>query len=121
MADVIPFVAMANLPNRLYELRRAAGLSQQELADRAGCSKMHVSGIERGKREFSLSMMRRFAEVLEVSVAELLARADNPMLLAPDERQFLDTYRAADPDKQAELQRVADAIVPFRHAARDAA
>ena len=121
MPTVIPFVAMADLPNRLYELRRAAGFSQQELAERAGCSKMHVSGIERGKREFSLTMMRRLAEVLEVSVAELLSRADNPLLLEADERQFLETYRFADPEKQAELQRVADAIVPFRHAERDAA
>lgn len=112
---------MADLPNRLFELRRAAGLSQQELADRAGCSKMHVSGIERGKREFSLTMMRRFADVLQVSVAELLSRSDNPMLLEADERTFLDTYRYADPEKQAELQRVADAIVPFRHARQDAA
>lgn len=121
MADVLPFVAMADLPNRLFELRRSAGLSQQELADRVGCSKMHVSGIERGMREFSLSMMRRFADVLGVSVAELLCRADNPMLLAPQELNFLDTYRRAEPEKQAELQRVADAIVPFIHAPRDAA
>lgn len=121
MTLVIPFVAMADLPNRLYELRRAAGLSQQELADQAGCSKMHVSGIERGKREFSLTMMRRFADVLAVSVAELLSRTDNPLLLEANERQFLDTYRFADPEKQAELQRVADAIVPFRHLRQDAA
>lgn len=112
---------MANLPNRLYELRRARGWSQQELADHVGCSKMHVSGLERGKRDFSLAMMRRFADVFGVSPAALLSRADNPMLLAPDEEHLLDTYRQADPDKQKDLLRVADALVPFQHAPRNAA
>lgn len=112
---------MANLPNRLYELRRARGWSQQELADRVGCSKMHVSGLERGKRDFSLSMMRRFAQVLNVAPADLLSRSDNPMLLAPDEERLLTTYRQAEPDKQESLQRVAEALVSFRHAPKDAA
>lgn len=112
---------MVDLPNRLYELRRIKGWSQQELADRVGCSKMHVSGLERGKRDFSLAMMRRFADVLGVTPAALLSRTDNPMLLAPDEERLLDTYRQAEPDKQQDLQRVADALVPFRHSPRDAA
>lgn len=112
---------MADMPNRLYELRRERGWSQQELADRAGVSKMHVSGLERGKRELSLSMMRRLAEALSVSPAALLSRQDNPMILDEAEEHLLDTYRMADPDKQRDLQRVADALVPFRHASRDAA
>lgn len=112
---------MADLPNRVYELRRLRGWSQQDLADRAGCSKMHVSGIERGKRDFSLALMRRFAAALGVSVAELLGRDDNPYMLEADEQRLLDTYRSADPDKQADLQRVADALVPFRSAGRAAA
>lgn len=112
---------MADLPNRLFELRRLRGLSQQDLADRAGCSKMHVSGMERGKRELSLTMMRRLAQALDVSVAELLAREDNPLLLAPDERRLVDTYRRADPDKRDDIQRVADTLAEFRHFPRDAA
>lgn len=114
-------MAMADMPNRLYELRRARGLSQQELASKAGCSKMHISGVERGEREFSLSLMRRLAEVLNVSPADLLSSTDNPERLAPDERRLIDTYRQADEAKQQDLQRVADALVPFRHAPRDAA
>lgn len=121
MAKVIPFVAMADLPNRLYELRRARRWSQQELADRAGISKMHVSGLERGKRDLSLSMMRRLGEALGVAPADLLSRNDNPELLADDERQLVETYRSVDQGTRDQIQRVADALSPFRHFPRDAA
>ena len=104
---------MDEFPNRLAELRRAAGWSQQELADRAGCSKMHVSGIERGKREFSLTWMRRFAEVFGVSTADLLSAEDNPY--RPDDRgvQLLKRYAAADDATRDQLARVADAITRY--------
>ena len=114
-------MAMADMPNRLYELRRARGWSQQELADRAGCSKMHVSGLERGKRDFSLDMMRRIAAAFGVSSAELLSREDNPALLSDDERRLIETYRQADPEARESIQRVTEALVPFRHEPRDAA
>jgi len=112
---------MANMPNRIYELRRERGWSQQELADRAACSKMHISGVERGKRDLSLSLMRRLAEIFGVPTAALMSRADNPMILAQDEQHLLDTYRQADADKREDLQRVADALIGFRHFPRDAA
>jgi transcriptional regulator with XRE-family HTH domain len=118
MGTVINFVAMADMPNRLYELRRARGLSQQKLADLAGCSKMHVSGVERGTREFSLSLMRRIAEVFGVSPAELLSRQDNPGLLAVEEQLLVDTYRSADKGDQAKILKVAEALAP-RHANDD--
>lgn len=105
---------MADLPNRVYELRRLRKWSQQELADRAGCSKMHVSGIERGTREFSLQMMRRFATALGVPVADLLSRDDNPQILDDDERRLVETYRRADPIKRDDIQRVAEALSPYR-------
>lgn len=112
---------MADFPNRLYELRKARKWSQQELADRAGCSKMHVSGIERGKREFSLQMMRRFADVFGVSPADLLSQEDNPDRLSSEERELIEHYRSAKPEGQVSIQRVADAMVPFKEAPRDAA
>ena len=112
---------MADMPNRLYELRRQRGWSQQELADRAGCSKMHISGVERGKRDFSLALMRKIATVFGVSTAELLSRDDNPAVLADDERRLVETYRSATPEAQANIQRVTEALVPFLHQSRDAA
>ena len=114
MGAVLHFVAMADFPNRLYELRRARGLSQQKLADLAGCSKMHVSGVERGTREFSLSLMRRIAEVFGVAPGDLLSEADNPHRLAdPDEIQLIETYRHAQADDKPKILRVAETIAPY--------
>jgi transcriptional regulator with XRE-family HTH domain len=121
MADLLHFMAMGDFPNRVNQLRRERGLTQQQLADAVGCSKMQVSGIERGKREFSYSMMQRFAAALGVSVADLLGQKDNPYLLAPDERDMITRMRYASPDEREQLQRVAEAMLPFRDQRQDAA
>lgn len=114
MGTVVPFVAMADMPNRLYELRRERGLSQQKLADLAGCSKMHISGVERGTREFSLTLMRRIAEVFGVAPGDLLSEADNPHRLAdPDEIQLVETYRHAPDDDKRKILTVAETIAPY--------
>lgn len=112
---------MEDMPNRILELRRAAGLSQEELAFRIGVSKMQISGMERGKRELSLSMMRKLADALDCSPADILSAEDNPMRLAQDERQLLARYRSADVDQQRNIERVTEALVPFGHRDRDAA
>lgn len=114
-AVVLTFVPMSEYPNRIYELRRAKGLSQQELAELVGCSKMHISGMERGKRELSLEWMRRLAQALDVLPADILADADNPDRLNEQEHRFLQTFRAADPQTQANMQRVTEALMPFKH------
>ena len=121
MADLLHFMAMGDFPNRVNELRRLRGLTQQQLADAVGCSKMQVSGIERGKREFSYSMMQRFAAALEVSVADLLGVQDNPYLLSNDERDIVERMRYASPDEREQLQRVAEAMLPFRVEKQNAA
>lgn len=112
---------MADFPNRLYELRTARKWSQQQLADRVGCSKMHISGMERGKRELSLPMMRRLADVFQVAPADLLSPVDNPDRLSDDEFDLLEIYRAADPAKRADILRVTEALVPFKHKELDVA
>lgn len=121
VSNVLTFVAMADMPNRLFELRRSKGWSQQQLATLVGCSKMHISGLERGTREFSLSMMRRIADRLDVEPAELLSREDNSQQLTEDERRLLETYRRAEPEKREDIQRVAAALAPTVENTRTAA
>ena len=54
--------------------RIAAGISQEELAHRAGIDRTYVSGIERGKRNPTITVVARFAEALGTTTADLLAR-----------------------------------------------
>lgn len=109
------------MPNRILELRRGAGLSQEELAFRIGVSKMQISGMERGKRELTLTMMRKLADALGVDTVDLLGRSDNPMSLDDGARRLLSRYNEAAPDQRENLERVAEALVPVAHRSRDAA
>ena len=62
----------AQFGQRLRELRRSAGLSQEELADRAGLDRTYVSSCERGHRNVSLITVCSFAAALSVAPATLL-------------------------------------------------
>ena len=58
---------------RIRELRQAAGISQTELAERAGLHHTYVGGVERGERNVCLLNIARIARALKVRPAELLA------------------------------------------------
>ena len=53
-------------------LRAAAGLSQEELAARAGLHRTYISSIERGKRNVSLENIFALASALGCDPRELL-------------------------------------------------
>ena len=55
------------------QARLAAGLSQQELADKMGVSVMTVSRLERGAvKDVTIGMLRRVGEALGVPWRDLL-------------------------------------------------
>jgi transcriptional regulator with XRE-family HTH domain len=60
------------LGTRLRELREASGTSQEELADRAGLHRTHISLIERGQRSVRIETLDRLATALRVPLWELL-------------------------------------------------
>jgi transcriptional regulator with XRE-family HTH domain len=59
---------------KLRELRLDAGLSQQELADRASLTREAISMMETGKRKPYPRTMRKLAGALGVSVADIRKR-----------------------------------------------
>jgi putative transcriptional regulator len=112
---------MKDMPNRILEHRRVAGLSQEELGFRVGVSKMQISGMERGKRELTLSMMRRLADVFGVDTVEILGRADNPTILDEGARRLVARYQGAEPEQQRNIERVTEALSPLTRRDREAA
>lgn len=56
----------------LREKREAAGISQEQLADRAGLHRTYVSLIERGKRTASIEVLRRVASALGLRMTDLI-------------------------------------------------
>lgn len=108
---------MEDYPNRIYEHRKARGLSQEALAVAINprTTKMSISRMERGLQPITLDDLREIGRVLGVNPADLLAAADNPLGPRSDsEAALIDRYRAADPERREDLDRVMDALVPFR-------
>jgi transcriptional regulator with XRE-family HTH domain len=56
--------------------RKATGLSQEELAHRAGLDRTYVSGVERGVRNPTVLVLQDLAGVLAVRPADLLAEVE---------------------------------------------
>ena len=57
---------------RIRKVRKARGLSQEELAEKVGISTTHMSHIETGNTKMSLPIFVELAAVLEVRTDELL-------------------------------------------------
>lgn len=53
-------------------LRRARGLTQEELGHRATIHQTYLSGIEQGRRNPSIVVLGRLAKALRADVQELL-------------------------------------------------
>jgi transcriptional regulator with XRE-family HTH domain len=83
--------------DQLKRLRMEKGLSQVKLAARADIDPSTVNQIERGVREPSPATLRKLAEALDVSIAELLEdtspKADRRSSLEPPLNGFLEEER----------------------------
>lgn len=113
-AEVLHFFRVIDAPNRIRELRIAAGFSQQALGDRIGVSKVTISELERGLMKLDTEYMRRLAAALDVLPADLLPLSDNPYSLTSDERELIERLRAASEDQRDQVHKVADVLIPFR-------
>jgi transcriptional regulator with XRE-family HTH domain len=59
---------------RIRELRLAAGLTQEDLAERCGLFRTYLSQIENGRANPTLTMIHALATSLAVSVPALFTR-----------------------------------------------
>jgi transcriptional regulator with XRE-family HTH domain len=56
----------------LRAARKAKGLSQEELADKADLHRTYVGSVERGERNVSIDNIERLAAALNLDVIELM-------------------------------------------------
>ncbi len=66
--------------NRLRELRRAAGLTQAELAERINVTQPQITNLEMGKRKITADYMGRLAGALHCEPSDIISEP------APQER-----------------------------------
>ncbi len=87
------------LAQAIKSTRSALGISQEELAARAGLHRTYISDLERGARNPSLESVAKLAEALELSLPMLFEKAEYrklvEILLVEDDPQDVElTLRA---------------------------
>ena len=56
---------------RVRSLRKARGLSQEQLADACHLDRTYIGGIERGERNVTVLKVRLIAEALSIPVSQV--------------------------------------------------
>lgn len=64
------------LNDKIHMLRWQHKLSMQDISDRTGLAKSHLSNVERGKTEPGIGVVVTLARLFGVSVGEMLADVD---------------------------------------------
>ena len=57
--------------NKIRKLRNSLGISQEELADKAGLHRTYIGMIERAEKNITLINIEKIANALEVNIKEL--------------------------------------------------
>lgn len=68
----LPISQLVIFGRRLAQLRKAQGVSQEQLALISGVARSYVSGVERGQRNISLLNILRLAQALNLPATALL-------------------------------------------------
>jgi transcriptional regulator with XRE-family HTH domain len=68
---------LVSFGENLRSHRTGIGISQEELAHRAGLDRSYVGGVERGERNISLINLVKLAHSLGLTASELLQGTEN--------------------------------------------
>lgn len=118
---ILMFPEMANrkhlesYPNRIREWREAREMTQEQLGDAIGLTKVQISRMELGSRGLLLEWMQRIAVVLEVTTADLLKADDNPLATDLNAHRLLENYQLATDEGRRMITSVAETAASFRH------
>ncbi|MBR5756923.1 MAG: helix-turn-helix transcriptional regulator [Firmicutes bacterium] len=94
--------------NNLKYLRQLRNMSQQELAEIAGCSQQAIDKYENGLAEPGLETLIKLSDVFDVSIDYLIGKTSNPYLdkkpyfseLNDEEARLVRNYRLLKEDEK---------------------
>lgn len=107
---------MADIGQNICRQRLKMGMTQERLAALSGVSQPNLSAIEKGRRDLTVSTLRRIALALEVSAGQLLESVSPPGASDPMSRPRIERIArlalASDPTPDDADGRAAEL---FRH------
>lgn len=110
-------VTDTNFGNRLAELRKQRGLTQQAVADAAGAHVTQIRRYEAGTSQPTLDVLRNLALALSTSADSLLFDPDERGPETPSLRLRLEALDQLEPDEQATVLAVIEGAL-LRHQVR---
>ncbi|MEW4430355.1 helix-turn-helix transcriptional regulator [Paenibacillus pabuli] len=87
---------------RIRDIRKAQGLSQEVLAEKAGFNSSYIGFIERAERNISLKNLEKIAAALNVGVGELFTYMQEKSELSDDDenvKRLISLLRKHDSDE----------------------
>ena len=66
------------LGQRVFELRKSAGMTQKQLGESVGLSMQAINDIEKGRRETTISKVILLAQILKTTLDYLVGETDDP-------------------------------------------
>lgn len=102
------------MKDRAKQIRKDAGLTQQQFADRLGVSKSTIESIEYGRREISERTFRDICRIFHVS-ENWLKTGEGEMYLAPTREDEIAEmtarmFKAEDSDYRFQLERILNTV-----------
>lgn len=93
-------------PNRIFEMRKIAGLSQEQLGEELGCNKSKISKLENGNQELTQNWMKKIANALNkhgltITAADLLPAEEG--YRDNDEKEIIESLRGLNEPERAEF------------------
>lgn len=85
---------------RLKDARNLRGLSQGDLAGRAGLPPSSIAHFEAASRKPSFDTLHKIANALEVTADYLLGRTDDPALAESGDPLYRDIGKLSDRDRE---------------------
>lgn len=95
-----------SFPQRLRMLRKAKGLTQEELGRKVNVTKVSISGYESGNRTPDMDTLKALADALDVSIDYLLGR-DNTQ---PTDTNLPELTEKDERDVQKELEKIINGL-----------
>ncbi|WP_026836161.1 helix-turn-helix domain-containing protein [Eubacterium xylanophilum] len=98
-----------NLGERVQSIRKASGLSQEELALRADITPTYMGQIERNIKNPTIRVLERICEALDVSLADFFSEKETSRIQCPITTQIVAQLRdCSDNEKNVYLKILKD-------------